>query len=184
MTDIADRYRKLADQMEAKIAAVGQDQWDNASPCEGWTARDVVEHVVGTPTMFLGFIGQTVPEGQPAVADDPLGAFRHVRAAVQSALDDPELAQQGYDAFMGPSTFEKGVDDFISADLVMHQWDLARATGQDETLDADEVARVHSALEQIPGEALRSPGAFGVAIEPAPDADAQTRFLNFTGRAV
>lgn len=183
MTPVADRYRKLADQMEQRIAAVSDDQWDNPSPCEGWTARDVVAHVVGTPAMFLGFVDQSVPEGGPSVDEDPLGAFRHVRAAVEAALDDPDVAAREYDAFQGKSTFERGVDQFICGDLLMHQWDLARATGQDEALDADEVAKVHEALLPM-GDALRSPGAFGPPIEPAPDADAQTRFLNFLGRQV
>ena len=38
MTEIADRYRTLADAFQAKIAGVGPDGWTNPSPCEEWDA--------------------------------------------------------------------------------------------------------------------------------------------------
>src|SRR5688500_10919883 len=39
---VAARYRGHADAFEALIAAVPPHRWDQPSPCEGWTARDVV----------------------------------------------------------------------------------------------------------------------------------------------
>lgn len=183
MSTAADRYRKLAAQMDARISAVRPDQWDNQSPCEDWKARDIVDHIVKTSGHFLGFIGRSLPEDQPSVDDDPQGAFRAASGAVQARLDDPETASQTYDGAMGTSTFEAGVDGFLSADLVVHQWDLARATGQDEQLDLDEVRAIDATLRPM-GGMLRSPGAFGPEVEPAPDADDQTRFLNFLGRQV
>jgi uncharacterized protein (TIGR03086 family) len=183
MTDVADRYRKLAAQMESRIAAVSEDQWSNESPCEGWTARDVVRHVVDTSGMMLGFIDERVPDGAPSVDDDPLGAFRAARDSMQAALDDPARADQEFDGMTGRTTFARTVDQFASADLVVHQWDLARAVGQDERLDIDEVRKLDAALRAA-GDMVRTPGVFGPAIEPAPDADEQTRFLNFAGRRV
>ena len=95
-------------------------------------------HLVDTSGMFLGFIGQDAPGG-PSVDDDPLGAFTAARDAIQAALDDPATAAQEYDGMFGRTTFAESVDGFLSADLVIHRWDLARATGQDETLPDDEV---------------------------------------------
>ena len=124
--------------MTDTIAGVPDDGWAAPTPCEDWTARDLVGHLVDTSGMFLGFIGQEAPAG-PSVDDDPLGAFTAARDAVQSALDDPATAAQEYDGMFGRTTFAESVDGFLSADLVIHRWDLARATGQDETLPADEV---------------------------------------------
>lgn len=183
MSDVADRFRKLAAQMESRIASVSDDQWSNESPCEGWTARDVVGHLVGSAAMMLGFVGDQLPADAPSVDDDPLGAFRAARDAVQRRLDDPALADEEFDGMMGRTTFARTIDQFGSADLVVHQWDLARATGQDERLDADEVRNLHAAFQGA-GDMIRSPGVFGPAVEPAPDADEQTRFLNFVGRQV
>jgi uncharacterized protein (TIGR03083 family) len=96
----ADRYRTLARAMTECIAGVPDDKWSAATPCEGWTARDVVQHLVDTSGMFLGFIDQEAPAG-PSVDDDPLGAFSAARDAVQGALDDPATASKEYDGMFG-----------------------------------------------------------------------------------
>ena len=54
MSEIADRYRKRAAGLNERVEAVPADQWGSQSPCEDWTARDVVRHVVDTSAMFLG----------------------------------------------------------------------------------------------------------------------------------
>jgi uncharacterized protein (TIGR03086 family) len=183
MSDISNRYRKLAATMTDRIAAVPDDRWASPSPCEGWTAREVVRHLVDTPAIFFGLVEQPAPTGGPSVDADPVGAFAHVRDAVQAALDDPAVAEMPYEGVFGPSTFERGVDQFLSADLVIHAWDLARATGQDERLDPDEVHGLYEAMLPM-DEAIRAPGAFGPKVEPPPGADEQTQLLCFLGRHV
>jgi uncharacterized protein (TIGR03086 family) len=183
MSDISNRYRKLAAAMTERIAAVPDDRWASPSPCEGWTAREVVRHLVDTPAIFFGLVEQPAPTGGPSVDADPVGAFAHVRDAVQAALDDPAVAEKPYEGVFGPSTFERGVDQFLSADLVIHAWDLARATGQDERLDPDEVHGLYEAMLPM-DEAIRAPGAFGPKVEPPPGADEQTTLLCFLGRQV
>ncbi len=180
MTEISDRYRRRAATMTERIAGVADDGWDAATPCEGWTATDLVQHLVDTTGMFFGFIGEEPPASPPA-AEDPTGAFAAARTAMQTALDDPAMAGKGYDGFFGPTTLEQSVDGFLSVDLVIHSWDLARATGQDEHIDPDDVQRVHDGLKPM-GDKLRTPGAFGPEIQPPADADAQTKLLCFLGR--
>ena len=46
MTDVQDRYRLVSNGFDAAVKAVTPDKWDAQSPCEQWTARDVVAHVV------------------------------------------------------------------------------------------------------------------------------------------
>src|ERR671916_324336 len=55
MSDIADRYDRLAADFASTIAAVPDDAWSSPSPCEGWTARDVVAHLVDNHRLFEGF---------------------------------------------------------------------------------------------------------------------------------
>jgi len=180
MSKTAEKYRVRATAMTEKIENVSEDAWGNQSPCEEWTARDVVGHLVTTTGMFFGFIGREAPSG-PAVDDDPVAAWKVARDAMQAALDDPETAAMEYDGLFGPTTFESSVDRFICADLVMHNWDLSRATGQDEKLDPHAMIEIRSELEPY-AEAMRSPGAFGPEIEPPEGADDQARFLCFIGR--
>ena len=71
MSEIAERYRRLSSAFAQRLAAVPDDAWENASPCEGWTARDVAWHVVETPAMFFRFVGEEV---LPPSRDVPIPA--------------------------------------------------------------------------------------------------------------
>ncbi len=186
MSAISDRYRTRAAGLNARVEAVPADKWENQSPCDDWTARDVVRHVVDTSGMFLGFVGKDAPGGPP-VDDDPVGAWHAARDAIQAALDDPAVATTEYDGFTGRATFEAGVDRFLSADALIHTWDLARATGLDEQLDPDDVEASLAAMEAMEAEfgaMMRQSGAFGAEVEAPHDADHQTRLLHFLGRKV
>lgn len=181
MTATSERYAKLASQMAGRIAAVPADGWDAMTPCEGWTARDLLHHLIGSPTHFFDRVGlDPLPPG-PDPAEDPRGAFTHVTDAVEAALEDPAKAGKKFDSPMGPLTFEAAVNQFLCGDLVVHQWDLARATGQDEALDADEVRAMHAGLLPM-DDFVRGNGVFGPKVDPPPDADEQTAFLAFVGR--
>ena len=117
----------------------------------------------------------------PSVEDDPLAAWVAARDATQAALDDPSIASREYEGFVGKSTFEKGVEQFICTDLIVHGWDLARAAGLDERIDPQDLADVRAAMAPM-GDALRSPRAFGPEIEVPAEADEQTKLLAFLGR--
>ena len=182
MSEVADRYRKLAGGFTARVEAVPDDRWANPSPCAGWTARDVVRHMVETSELFLGLVGLELPSGA-SVDDDPLGAWGAARDAVQAALDDPEVASLAYDGRFGRTTLEEGVGRFVCADLVVHTWDLARATGLDERLDPEAVHELARQMEPM-DEILRESGAFGPKLDPPEGADEQTLLLAFLGRAV
>ena len=113
-----------------------------------------------------------------------MGAFRQVTDAVQAGLDDPAVAGREFDSPMGPQTFEGAVSQFLCGDLVVHQWDLARATGQDETLDARRGPR-HA--RRPPARWTTSSAARASSARRSSrraDADEQTAFLCFLGRQV
>jgi uncharacterized protein (TIGR03086 family) len=163
------------------VEAVPEDRWSSPSPCEDWDARDVLSHVVGNVGWFFTLIGRDAPDG-PAVDADPTGAWRAGRDALQAALDDQATAGITYDSpMMGQGTFEQAVDRFGNLDVLIHTWDLARATGGDEHLDDSEV---HQAIEACAAmdDMLRSSGACGPKLDPPPGSDEQTRLLAFLGR--
>ena len=181
MSEVSERYRKLAAQFTQRAKAVPDGAWDNPSPCEGWVARDVVGHLVEwLPAFFVGTWGIEFRLG-PSVDDDPVGAWEAVDAAIQAALDDPEIAGSERDTPMGRSTFEQTIAMICIADVLVHTWDLARATGLDETLDADEVHRFAQTMEPA-DEAMRQSGHYGPRVEMPDDADELTKVIAFTGR--
>lgn len=78
-------------------------------------------------------------------------------------------------------TVEQAVDQFDTGDILVHTWDLARATGLDESLDVEEVRRMVEGMEPY-DEALRASGHYGPRVEVPDDADDQTKLLAFMGR--
>lgn len=179
MSDIGDRYRRLADRFTSIVEAVPDDAWDAPSPCEEWNARQVFQHVVDTEHEFLDRFGLALA----ASGDHPADRWPPVRAAVQRALDDPATAGTTYEGWFGETTFAETIDGFYSPDLVVHGWDIARASGLRhlEPMPDDEIARIHERLGSL-GDAIRSPGAFGPPV-PVPDgASAQDHLLGFLGR--
>lgn len=70
----------------------------------------------------------------------PLDAWEAARDVVQADLDDPDRAAEAFDGYFGRTTFAEAIDRFICLDLVIHAWDLARATGVDDRLAPEEVS--------------------------------------------
>jgi uncharacterized protein (TIGR03086 family) len=73
------------------------------------------------------------------------------------------------------------VSQFYTADVFMHTWDLARATGQDETLDPALCAELLEGMEPM-DDLLRSSGQYGPRVAVPDDADVQTKMIAFIGR--
>ena len=181
MTDAAARYRGVAAAFTERARAVPPERWDDPAPCEGWVARDVVRHLIEwLPAFFFGTWGLP-PLEAPSVDDDPVGAWVALDGAIQAALDDPEVAGSERDTRMGRASFEATIDTICTGDVLIHTWDLARATGLDERLDLDEVHRMLEGAEPM-DEALRSSGHYGPKVAVPDDADEQARLLAFLGR--
>jgi hypothetical protein len=82
---------------------------------------------------------------------------------------------------VGTLVVENAIDQFYTADVFMHTWDLSRATGQDDRLDPDFCATLLAGMEPME-QAMRSSGQYGTRVEVPGDADAQAKMLGFIGR--
>jgi len=179
----ADEYREIAGRFTTLVEGVPDDAtWNRPSPVPEWTARDVVRHLV---EWFPGFLasgaGITLPQG-PDVDDDPVQAWRTMSDGVQAVLDDPASADRTLvNPHIGEVALPRAVAQFFTADVFMHTWDLARATGQDETLDPERCTVMLEGMEPL-DDVLRSSGQYGPKVEVPADADVQTRMLAFIGR--
>ena len=177
----AEQFRQVAGQFSARAHAVPAAAWDNPSPCEGWSARDVLGHMVEWMPGFLGSIDVPIPAG-PSVAKDPPAAWDHLAAEIQSVLDDPEVATREFThEHLGTQTVEVAIGRIMTGDILIHTWDLARATGGDERLDP---GMVHAMLDGIQAmdEVMRSSGQYGPKVSVATTADEQTQLIAFMGR--
>ena len=175
-----ERHRQVAGLFTDRVR--GARSWDAPSPVAGWTARDVVGHLIEWFPAFLSSgAGIELPIG-PSVDDDPVAAWQVYCDGVQAVLDDPETAHRELtNPHVGTMPLATAIDQIYTPDVFMHTWDLSRATGQDDRLDPDFCAQLLAGMEQME-EVLRSSGQFGTRVEVPGDADAQTRLLGFIGR--
>jgi uncharacterized protein (TIGR03086 family) len=175
------RYRRAADAFGECVARVPTDRWDAPTPCDGWVARDVVRHLVEWVPGVLGRGGVEFPP-IPSVDDDPVAAWRALDAGLDTALTEPEVASREFD--VGPPgrmTVALAIDMLVTGDVLVHTWDLARATGRDEHLDAELVHGMAQGLAAM-GDALAASGHYAPRVDVPADADEQTQMLALAGR--
>lgn len=181
MSDVLDRYRSLADEFGLRVNGVTAESWENQSPCTEWKARDVVTHVVGVHRHFLaGLNGTEEPTGEP---EDLPAAWASARADIEQALADPDKATAVVESPFGQMPFEALVGRLLAVDLLVHTWDLARATGQDEAINDEFSGYALAGLRPLDGM-IRGPGMFEPALEPPFGANNAEQLLSFLGRRV
>lgn len=126
-------------------------------------------------------------EASESAAVDPDGdlvtAWRDARARLLAVLGDESLAATVATGRFGAQRFDEVVAGLLAIDTLVHTWDLARSTAQDDALDEASVTRACAFVAAF-GDAIRGPGGLGPACASAPDADAATRLLNLCGRTV
>jgi uncharacterized protein (TIGR03086 family) len=179
VSEVSDRYGRVADGLTVLVEACPTERWTASSPCEDWTARDVAAHAVEVQRRIAASVegSNAAPLGPD---EDVVSAWRAATAAVPAALDDPTTARSTVKGPFGKQPFEQLVERLGCADALIHTWDFARATGQDARLDPGAVDAAGAFLIPM-GD--RGPGAFAAAL-PAPDAAAPTALLCFLGRRV
>ena len=182
MSEISERYRRVAEGMTRRVEAVPDGAWNNRSPCVGWDARDVIRHMVEWIPAFLAAGSSVELPACPSVDDDPVAAWQCLTNGVQALLDDPQTAAARLShPRAGDHSVEDAIATFFLGDVLIHTWDVARATGGDESLDADEVHRMLSGVEPY-DDMLRASGQYGERVTVPDDADEQARLIAFMGR--
>ncbi|MFW0786823.1 TIGR03086 family protein [Gordonia sp. CPCC 206044] len=174
----AARHRVVAGTFAEEVAAV--TDWEAESPVQGWTARDVVGHLVEWFPGFLAAGGVDLAPG-PSVGDDPVRAWHVQTAGVQELLDGPDAGATFRHPMAGEHRLADAVDRFYTADVFMHTWDLAAAGGRVAHLDPAYATQLLDGMRGIE-DLLRSSGQYGPAVPVDPDADPVTRLMGFIGR--
>lgn len=119
------------------IAGVADGQREMRTPCHEWDVSHLVDHI--TQSARNGKIraagGKPDWTATPPHADDPVAEFRSVGAALVDAWSGADLDGTMEVPGMGEVPRSTPVSQ-ITAELAVHTWDLARATGQSTALDA------------------------------------------------
>jgi len=180
-----DRSRS---EFDRRLRAVEADQWSTATPCAGWTVRDVVTHVVGGNRMAASLVAGAsrdearAARGQDPLGDDPLAAFEQSADELSASFRAPGARARVCHSAMGDIPGEQLLG-FRVADYALHAWDLARATGTDEQLDDALVQALWQIMSPM-APTIGHSGQFGTGPSADLDADAplQTQLLDLSGR--
>ena len=168
-------WQQVADRWTEVYAQVGDDQWDNQTPCADWTVRELVDHLQWH-AKALTMLGADTRSGD---------GWNEIRAAFDAVLADPSNLEGTAQEFGGMP--KPDLAAFLIGDRLIHTWDLARSIGADETLPADAVGATMAGLQHAPREFLRSPNPLGIhmmghPVEAPVDASDQDKMLAFSGR--
>ncbi|WP_109508372.1 TIGR03086 family metal-binding protein [Nocardioides speluncae] len=185
MLDLGPATRTVAD----VVANVRDDQLNDRTPCDSYTVGDLLDHVNGLSYAFARAAQKDPVDGSGNGDGSRLPA--DWRESIPQRLN--ELAESWRDpaAWTG-DTAAGGVDldgntagQVATNEVVVHGWDLARATGQEYAMDEESVAAATAfvALFSGPGtEEMRGDGAFGPEVEPPADATPLERLIAMNGR--
>ncbi|MCW4352167.1 maleylpyruvate isomerase family mycothiol-dependent enzyme [Hoyosella sp. YIM 151337] len=179
-SSLAERFERASGRLTAVLVATPMARWDAPSPCEGWTARDVVRHVIDTEQDFFAQHG--VDLRPKPDASDPNAAWAAHSARVQSLLADEQFTAARFDGYFGPTTIGATFDTYYLFDVLVHRWDIATAAGLAATFTEEELEAIEERVAAF-GDTMYMEGICKPALETSAGADRQTALLAKMGRA-
>jgi len=180
-----DLLERAVNQMDAMVVGVRSDQERLATPCADWDVRALLGHVVShsMPNLIVAASGGT-PDWQAPTAEvqaDWVEAYRAAAGELLSTWRTADMDRMVVSA-RGSAPLRGRADQQI-AELVVHSWDLAKATRQDSPLDAALAEHALTWSRQMLKPEYRGAGSgFGAEVAVAPDAPSYDRLAGWFGR--
>ena len=185
--DTRDAHARALEFFSERVAAVRDDQWDDATPCSEWDVRALVNHLT-YENLWCGelFAGRTLDEvgdryeGRDLLGDDPKAAYAESARVASEAVGSPGAMDREVHTSAGRVSGHHYASELI-VDLLVHGWDLAAGTGQDQHMPEP---LADDAYEFCLGgrDMIRASGLFGDDVPVSEDADVQTKLLALLGR--
>ena len=183
----SDQLRPGAEAIATLIAGMSPEQIDHPTPCDDWTVRELLNHVVGGAHMFAAAFSGQAPAAHDGPVDllggDPAAAWQGAMDAFAAGVDSPGALDNIVPMPWGP-TPGTIVYEILKFDVLVHAWDLATATGQQVSLPDEMVEATIAVAAQFISPDLRASGAFGPELAAPAGASPIERLAAFTGRSV
>jgi uncharacterized protein (TIGR03086 family) len=171
--------------LRVAVAGVPADGWKLPTPCEQWTALQVLQHAALDQLVWASALsGAAMPGENPFAPSGQLDGEPGTYA--DQALDASAAAWTAIDTDLVPTPLPQGemtpelAAGAAALDAAIHAWDIAVATGQASPL-TPELARSLMPVATSIVEPLRAYGAYSAALEPA-TTDDDTVLLSYLGR--
>lgn len=168
-----------------QVREVGDEEWELATPCEGWDVRTVVAHVVvgdaQVPVLLSGGTVERVEEFNPSVlGPNPLSTWRGTALAAIRAFAAPGALEKRYAHPIGDVS-GRTIIGFRITDSLVHGWDIARALGTEVLLDPEICEYLLDFWFPL-AKSLPESGYYAPSVMPPDGADVATRLLALLGR--
>ena len=182
---VAARHAAADDRLRSVIDAAPAGSWDAPSPCDGWSARDVLGHLIDTERSFLVERADMAPDPDVDIElrTDPPAAWRRHVDSVRPLVSDEQRMARPFDGHFGPTTVGDTFLRFYVFDMLVHRWDLAIALGVPVPFTDDELDLIETSAAGW-GDALYMEGVCQAGVDAGPGADRETRVLALLGRSV
>lgn len=174
----------------AEIVKAAPSQLDAPTPCAEWDVRALLNHVIGTLWLAEALFSDQPPRypmapgGLPPAdlaGDDPAAAYAEASAAALAAASAGDALTRVHRTPLGEMP-GPGLAGFTTLDILVHGWDLAKATGQPADLDG----RLAAHALGFAGQALATPesraGRIGPALAPPDGATVTGQLVAYLGR--
>jgi uncharacterized protein (TIGR03086 family) len=186
-TELLALFQRAQADFTDRVDAVEPEQWDDAA-LPGWTVADLVAHLVcealWTPPLLAGEPADLVDGRFPAetpdlLGDDPLTGWETAADGALAAFAEDRALLRTVHLQRGPTSAAEYIEE-LTADLTVHCWDLARATGGDTELDPALVTASLVVADRLPADGV--PGRFAPPLDVPRTAPPQVRLLGRYGR--
>jgi uncharacterized protein (TIGR03086 family) len=174
MEDMMPLMTHATERTAGLVRAIRQEQLGLPTPCAKFDVKDLINHLEWLAEMFESLARKGPRTEQGAYAGD----FPERAERMLAAWSRPE-AWEGISPAMGLPM--PALAHMYLVDIVVHGWDLARATGQEYEPDPEAVSRALHFTDQMV-EMGRQRGAFGPPVPVPVDAPPFDRLLGVIGR--
>jgi uncharacterized protein (TIGR03086 family) len=170
------------------VAGIRDDQLGDRTPCPAYTVADLLDHVGGLCIAFTEAARKTALPGANSPSGDGSRLEPEWRARIGAALTGLAEAWRTPGAFdgmtqAGPVELPAEVAAQVALnEVVVHGWDLARATHQPYDPGPDAIAACLAFAESFEVPADEEDGPFGPPVDVPADAPALDRLAGATGR--
>lgn len=174
-------YEAAVKQARKTMAVVKPSQLAQPTPCSYWTVQGLMAHMVQAPSALSALLENGTPPTPGVLAkESSIQAFDAATAKALAAAKAPGALAKKATTPAGEMTAGQFMM-VVAADLCVHTWDLAKATGQDAKLDP-KLAETSYAVFSPFAQFGRQAGAFGSEVKVPSSASTQDKLLGFTGR--
>jgi uncharacterized protein (TIGR03086 family) len=156
------------------------------TPCDEWDVQALLNHIILWSSYSLErraqgeSVAPELMERDFAAAPDFAADYRAQLDRALAAWADPAVWDRELD-MMGTKTPAANIGALIIAELVLHGWDLAAATGQDYVV-SDRAAEAALQAVEANAEIFRQYKGFADPVPTAADAPVLDRVLALSGR--